>query len=207
MSPKQSNQPASMPAQASTNPKLVTYVPLARALHWIMAALVLIQVAGGLVMTVDRPENSFWAKLFDRMSVYDNHKLLGLILLLLIVVRLARRLISGAPEADQQLATWQREASHMVHAWLYFLLIAVPLLGWIGISLYPALVVYGWLPLTALLPPDQKASAAVFIFHKYGAFLLLALIGVHIGAAIFHHFILRDGTLRRMLPGLRPPGS
>ena len=76
--------------------------------------------------------------------------------------------------------------------------------GWIGISLYPALDIFGLFKLPGLVAPNQPVSSTVFMFHKFGAFALVGLVAVHVAAAVFHHFIHKDGVLRRMLPGLNP---
>lgn len=190
--------------RAGADPAPATYGLSARALHWLMAILIILQIIGGLIMTYDGPKPNIWATISSAIPIYDSHKVLGLVLLALVGVRLVNRVLLGVPGDDPQLATWQREVSHLVHGWMYLLLVLVPLLGWIGISMYPALVVYnGGLHLPAIMAPDRAASAPVFVAHALAGYALGALICLHIAAALFHHFIRRDGTLRRMLPGLR----
>ncbi|MCB1510107.1 MAG: cytochrome b [Hyphomicrobiaceae bacterium] len=178
------------------------YSPFARAMHWLMAALVIFQIAAGLIMTADVPESSVLGRISAALSLYDLHKLLGMLLLLLIFVRIGYRVIAGAPDDEPTLEPWQKEASHFTHAWIYLLLIVLPLVGWIGISLYPAVVALG-IKIPAILPPDRKASVIAFAIHTYAAFVLIALIAMHVGAALYHHVIRKDGVLVRMLPGLR----
>lgn len=180
------------------------YSPFARTMHWLMAALVILQIAAGLIMVSNAPPGSMLAQITSSLRLYDVHKLLGMLLLVLIFVRIGYRVLMGAPDDEPTLEPWQKEASHFTHAWIYLLLIVVPLVGWIGISLYPALVALG-IPIPAILPPDRKASAIAFAIHAYAAFLLIGLIAMHIGAALYHHVIRKDGTLVRMLPGLRRP--
>jgi len=176
------------------------YNALARAFHWLMAVLVVVQVAFGIIMTVGAPEPNLWATLTDTFGLYDLHKLLGVVLLALVVLRLANRILRGVPPEDPALEPWQRSAATLVHAWIYLLLIVVPVLGWIGVSLYPALNLFGSIPLPALMAPDRAASEPVLIAHAFAAFALVGLVVAHVGAALFHHFVRRDGTLRRMLP-------
>lgn len=178
------------------------YNGTARALHWLMAVLILVQLVIGVVMTYDAPEPSLVASLTSALALYDVHKLLGLALLALVLVRLANRIGRGTPPDEPTLTAWQRESSTLVHAWLYLLLIVVPVLGWIGVSLYPALTVFG-ITLPALTAPDQPRSAAVFAAHAIAAFALAALAALHLGAGLFHHLVRGDGVLRRMWPGLR----
>lgn len=179
------------------------YRPLARVLHWVMAVLIIAQLLAGIIMTRPFPEGSVAAGIVNSLGLYDGHKLLGVVLLALVLLRLIYRVFTGAPEDEPTLTHWQRESSHLVHAWVYFLLIAIPVTGWLGVSLYPALVAFG-IKLPALVAPDQKASAIAFAAHAYLAFTLIALLFVHIGAALYHHFVRGDGVLRRMLPGLKP---
>ena len=171
-------------------------------LHWLMAGLVLFQIAAGLIMTYDGPGKEIFKSLTDLFGLYSLHKVLGVVLLALVLIRIAYRVGRGAPPDEPTLEIWQKEVSHFTHAWIYFLLILTPLLGWIGISLYPAVRVFGAFDLPSLMAPDKAASEAVFVAHQYAAFALIALIGAHIGAALFHHFVRRDDVLRRMLPGL-----
>lgn len=180
-----------------------SYGPLARALHWAMAGLVLLQCGFGVVMVYEGPEGNIWQTLAGALRLYDAHKTLGLALLALVAIRLANRLWRGAPPEEPILAPWQRETAALVHAWIYLLLFLVPVLGWIGVSLYPALTVFGAVTLPALAGPDRASSGPVLVAHAIAAFALLALVGMHVGAALHHHFIRRDGVLGRMLPGLK----
>ncbi|MDX2202120.1 MAG: cytochrome b/b6 domain-containing protein, partial [Hyphomicrobiaceae bacterium] len=130
------------------------------------------------------------------------HKLLGLIILLLVVVRLAYRLINGAPADEPSLNAFEKLASHLVHWTLYGLLLLVPILGWLGISYYDARDVFGF-TIPALTAKDQEFSEVVFIWHKLGAIALLLLAGLHVAAALMHYLVKKDGVLARMLPAAR----
>lgn len=192
---------------AAADQRASVYSPIARALHWIMVVLIAVQATMGIIMVYEAPQPNLWAKFSDALAFYSAHKLLGFVLLLLVILRLGVRLCRGAPPAEPSLTTWQRELSELVHAWLYFLLLLVPLLGWIGTSLYPALTVFDWFALPALTAPDRPLSVPVFAAHKIAAFTLIALIGMHVSAALYHHFIRRDGVLGRMLPRVSRRGS
>lgn len=177
-----------------------TYSTTARAFHWWTVAMVAVMIPLGLYM-VQRGV----ATKFDALTgqLYDVHKTLGFLLLLLIVARLAYRLVHGAPPDEPTLEWWQRAASHLTHWGLYGMLLLVPLLGWYGVSLYGARSLFGIVSLPPLAAQNQDAATTVFLLHFFAAMAMLAMIGAHVGAAIFHHFIRRDGVLRRMLPGLR----
>jgi cytochrome b561 len=177
-----------------------TYAKGARHFHWITAAFVFAMVPVGLYM-VDRGK----ATNFDALTntLYSWHKLGGFILLWIIVARLAYRFKKGAPPDEPTLEPWQKAAAHLTHWGLYGLLLAVPMLGWLGISLYPALGIPGGLSLPGLVTPNDKMAGTVFLLHKLGAILLALMVMAHIGAALFHHVIRKDNVLRRMLPGLK----
>ena len=186
-------------------PEQAGYRPAARFLHWLMVVLIFYQLLAGVLMTYEGPEGNVWERIASALRMYDGHKVLGLVLLALVLVRIVYRLTQGAPDDEPTLEVWQRETSHMVHGWIYFLLVAVPLLGWIGISLYPAVRVFEAFNLPSLVStPDKATSEVIMKVHAYAAFALAGLIAMHIGGALFHHFIRRDGVLRRMLPGLPP---
>lgn len=194
-SPLRTTAPAPAPAVAPT------YSPVARTLHWLTVAFVAGMVSVGLIMT-SRAERNIWDGLTN--ALYSSHKLAGVTLLALVLVRLVYRFTHGAPPDEPTIEPWQKFASHVTHWTLYALLVAVPVLGWTGISLYPALDIFGLFKLPGLVAPNQPASSTVFMMHKFGAFALVALVGLHIAAALFHHIVRKDGVLRRMLPGLKP---
>lgn len=177
------------------------YSPAARALHWITVAAVFVMIPLGLTMTYRGNTLDIWDGVTD--ALYSTHKLLGFLVLWLSAGRLIYRLVHGAPPDEPTLEWWQKAASHLLHWVLYGLLLIVPLLGWIGISLFPALTVFNLFDLPALAAPNEEAAKKVLFVHGSLAILLALLACGHIGAALFHYFIRKDGVLRRMLPGLK----
>ena len=175
------------------------YSPTARTFHWLTVILVAGMVPVGLIMT-SRAERNVWDGLTN--TLYSGHKLTGLLVLLIVLARLTYRFLHGAPPDEPTLEPFHRIASHATHWTIYGLLLTVPLLGWIGVSLYPALDIFGWLKLPALVAPDQPAASTAFLLHKLGAFALVGLATLHIAAALYHYFVRRDGVLQRMLPGI-----
>jgi cytochrome b561 len=152
----------------------------------------------GIAMTYRGNSMNVWDGLTN--ALYSTHKLLGFLLLWLMAGRLAYRLLRGAPPDEPGLLWWQKAASHAVHWLLYGLLLIVPLLGWIGVSLYPSLGIFGLFDLPALAAPNEETAKRVLALHGWLAWLIGALALVHIAAALHHHLILKDGVLRRMLP-------
>jgi cytochrome b561 len=177
------------------------YARGARRFHWITAAFVFILVPVGLYMTY-RGETTNFDALTN--TLYSNHKLGGFILLWIVVARLAYRFTRGAPPDEPTLEPWQKAVSHLTHWSMYGLLLIVPLLGWYATSLYGALGTPLGFSLPAIAAKNAAASETVYMFHKFGAILLVLLVLAHIGAALFHHVIRKDNVLRRMLPGLKP---
>jgi cytochrome b561 len=174
----------------------VTYSPAARRFHWWTVALVATQVPLGLYMAYRGNTLNVWDDLTN--GLYSTHKLLGLTIFILVAARLIYRLTHGAPPDEPTLTWWQKAASHINHWGLYLLLLVVPIGGYIGISLYPALDIFGLVSLPGLVAPNQDAAARIFYLHWLGAVAIVLLVGVHVAAALFHYLIRRDGVMRRM---------
>ena len=177
------------------------YSAAARYFHWLTAAAVFVMVPLGFAMTYRGGTMDIWDGVTD--ALYSTHKLIGFLLLWLVAGRLAYRLLHGAPPDEPGLSRLHRVASHLVYWLLYGLLLIVPLLGWIGVSLYPSLTWFMNFALPALAAPDQELAKAVLGVHGTLAIVTAVLVCGHIAAALYHHFIRKDGVLRRMLPGLK----
>ena len=175
------------------------YSPAARTLHWLTVALVAVMIPVGLTMVYRGTTLDIWDETTN--NLYSIHKLLGFTLLWIIVVRVIYRLWHGAPPPEPTLEPWQRFGSTIVHFLLYVLILVMPILGWLGVSYFPALDVFGLFSLPALVPPDEIAAARVLSIHATLAFVLLALVAGHAGMALYHHFVRKDNVLRRMLTG------
>jgi cytochrome b561 len=177
------------------------YSATARFFHWIIALLVAVMAVTGLAMVYRGKDLNIWDSLTN--NLYSTHKALGLVVLALVVLRLLYRLIAGRPSDEATITPFQRVASHTVHWSLYVLLIAIPIGGWLGVSLFPALDVFGLFQIPALTSPDKALSEQVLWVHGLAAYILLGLVAIHIAAALYHHIIRGDGVLVRMLPSLR----
>jgi cytochrome b561 len=191
-------------ANAASGTRETTYSTGARHFHWWTVLLIAVQVPLGVYMVYRGAATNF-----DSVTgkLYDAHKVMGIVILALVVARLLYRLLHGAPADEPTLETWQKVASHVTHWSLYALLILVPLVGWLGISLYGARDVFGIATIPPLAAQNTEAADTVLMAHKALALLTVALIAMHIGAAVvLHYFIRRDGVLARMLPGLERRG-
>lgn len=175
------------------------YSGAARSFHWITVIAVFVMVPVGLTMSYRGNTLDLWDDLTN--NLYSSHKLIGFLLLWWIVLRLSYRLIHGAPADEPTLEWWQKAGSHLVHWLLYALLLIVPVLGWVGVSLYPALDIFGLFNLPALAAPNEDMAKRVLNIHGWLAISMALLISVHIAAVIYHALIRRDGVFRRMWPG------
>jgi cytochrome b561 len=174
------------------------YSTPAIALHWIVAALILANLALGLY-TVDLPLSP--AKLRN----FSYHKWIGVTVFMLAAARLLWRLAHRPPELPGAMPAWERHAAHFTHALLYFLFFAAPLTGWLFSSAAGFQTVYlGLLPIPDLLSRDKALAEALKLAHKSINYTMAAVIVLHAAAALKHHFIDRDDVLRRMLPSRTP---
>jgi cytochrome b561 len=176
------------------------YSPAARHFHWWTAALLAVQVPVGVMMAYRGNTLNIWDGLTN--NLYSTHKLTGLVILAVVVARLGYRLSHGSPADEPTLEPWQKVVSHMTHWAIYALLVILALLGWLGVSYFPALDAFGLKIPALFVSPDEAKSTTVLLAHRAAAFLLVALIGMHVAAALFHYVIRKDGVLNRMLPGL-----
>lgn len=180
----------------------LTYSPVARMLHWSVAGLVLVTAPIGFIMK-DRGDRDVWDATTN--TLYSTHKLIGLVVLALMVARLAYRLSHGAPPPEPTLTPVEKGVSEGVHWAIYAMLFVVPIGGYLGISYYPALDIFG-VKLPGLVMPNEDTAKVVLKLHGVGAIALLGLVAVHIGAALMHAVVKKDGVLARMIPGMRREG-
>jgi len=169
------------------------YTLTARILHWITAALVLIMVPIGVAMA-----NADFGGAQD--TLYHLHRSIGVLLLPIVVIRLIYRLRNPAPPLPADIPWIQQLAAHMTHWGLYTLLIVQPVVGWIATSAYRAPIKVFWLfELPPIWPVDQPYSEKMFGVHRLIGIVLALLICMHIGAALYHHFVRKDDVLMRMV--------
>jgi cytochrome b561 len=198
--PKMTQASPQASPQASLNAPVEIYSPTARRLHWTTVALLLLQFPVGLYMVYRGNVQNIWDTLTN--VLYSGHKLAGLTILIIVLWRLVYRLTQGAPADEPTIEPWQRVVSRLNHWGLYGLLIAAPIAGYIGISLFPALDIFGLFSLPGVVAPDKEAAKTAFGVHGTLVMLLALLIAMHVGAALFHYLIRKDNVLGRMIPRL-----
>ena len=178
---------------ATMRPLRDSYTSTAIALHWITAALVLFMVPAGFVMG-RIPEGEMQNLLFNL------HRSVGVVIFPLVLLRLIYRWRNPPPPLPDDLMALQKLAAHLTHYGLYGLLLLNPLLGWWATSAYGAAVNVFWLfELPPIVAQNKPLSEILLTLHGWVGFGLALLIGMHIAAALFHHFIRRDRLLLRML--------
>jgi cytochrome b561 len=132
------------------------------------------------------------------------HKSIGTTVLLLAALRLIWRWIHPAPALPETMPRWKRIAAHADQVLLYAVLFIMPLSGLIDAGAFSEPVHYFFLfDLPALTSHDEPLGHAAFAVHKITALILYGLLLAHAGAALHHHYVLKDGILGRMLPSHR----
>ena len=170
------------------------YGLVAIALHWLVAITVIGMFILGLWMT----SLTLYHPWYHRAPYL--HKSIGLLLFMVMVVRLVWRLGNPRPEPLPTHARWERMAAHLMHGVLYLLLFTVMIFGYlISTADGRAIESFGLfsIPATITSIPDQEDVAGEI--HEVLAITLIVLVVLHAAAALKHHFIDRDNTLRRML--------
>ena len=180
------------------------YTIVAITLHWLIALAILVMVAVGLTMV-----NVKLAPMVQ-FKLYQLHKSVGITVLVLAVLRLLWRLTHRPPPLPADMPRLERQAAGGTHILLYCLMLGMPLIGWALVSASPLNIptfLYGvipWphLPILSTLHDKAPVEAVLKHVHAYGAFVLIALVLLHVAAALRHHVLIRDDVLRRMIPGL-----
>lgn len=173
---------------------VATFRPFARALHWLMSILILTMLFVGAGMVTSVEAKHAW--------LLAIHRPLGITIFVLALIRLGYRLTHPAPPLPADMPEWQKLAAHASHWLLYALMIAMPLIGWGMLSAghYPVVMGGGF-----ILPPILPTDAALFAWlreaHRYVAWLFFLTFLAHMGAALMHGLIRRDGVLRSMTGG------
>ncbi len=169
--------------------------------HWLTLLLVLGLVVVGLLMQ-ELPNTP------AKIQVYALHKSVGLTVLGLTVLRLLWRLVAGAPAPVPGTPRWQSAIAQGTHGALYAILLAMPLSGWLynSASGFP-LQWFGVFKLPALSGRDPGLKAFAGEAHEWLFIAMAVIVALHAAAALKHHYLDRDRTLSRMLPGLPAPGA
>ncbi|MGN6519770.1 MAG: cytochrome b [Dokdonella sp.] len=176
----------------ATNARTDRYSPLSIAMHWLMLVL-LIAVYACIELRGLYPKGS---DARDAMKAW--HFMLGLAVFALVFVRMAIRFATRSPSPPA--IAWQRHLATVMHGLLYAFLVLMPLLGWLALSADGKPIPFFGLHLPPLVAPDKAFAHSVEEVHETIGTIGYWLVGVHAVAALYHHYLLRDNTLLRMLP-------
>jgi cytochrome b561 len=170
------------------------YTAPAKVLHWLMAILI-----GGLLglgfYMADLPLSP------EKIQLFSWHKWAGVTVFMLVWVRLFWRLVYRPPAYPDSMTALRKAVAHAGHFALYALMIAIPISGWLMSSAKGVQTVwFGVLPLPDLLSRDKALGHQLEELHSALAVGLMALVAIHVAAAVYHYRVLKDDILQRMLP-------
>ena len=170
------------------------YGRASRWLHWLTLLLLCLDFA--TAWSVDLlPRAQEWL-------MVDPHRTIGMALWFMVLLRLGWRWIAGVPAPEPAMPRWQAWSAKLTHVALYVLLLAVPVLGYLYADARALPDLFGAVPLPSVVGASRQLARTLRELHALGANLLLWLIGLHAAAALYHHYWVGDGVLRRMIPQL-----
>lgn len=168
------------------------YTLVAKLFHWTIGVLILCMIGVGLYME-SLPMGP------DKIKLIGLHKSTGILILFLVALRLIWRLVHAVPALPADLPRVYHLVARAAHYALYALMFAMPISGWLMSSAAGFSVsVFGLFTLPDLLSPDKDLRKLFVQTHEYLAYTLMALLVLHVAAALWHHFARHDNVLRRM---------
>ena len=170
------------------------YTNVAVLFHWLIALMIIASFTMGLVMTEMAPSPT-------KLKYFSYHKWAGVTILGLAALRLLWRLGHKPPAYPASMPAWQTTSANALHGALYVLMFAVPLSGYFYTLAagYPV-VWFGLIELPVLIAKNDALKPVLKEVHFWLNMLLAGCVGIHVAAALKHHFIDRDGVLKRMMP-------
>ncbi len=163
-------------------------------LHWTSAALIIAMLAIGIYMTGMEDGDDKW-------RLYDLHKSIGCLFVMLLLARIAWKRFNITPPLPDNLKAYEQILAHITHILLYVMMIIIPITGYIDSSAGGYhLSFFGLFDVPMLIEKNKTLADITVLIHAYTAYALIIVIFLHIGAALKHHFILKDDILLRMLP-------
>jgi cytochrome b561 len=171
-----------------------TYGALAKFLHWTIVILIIAQYV--IIEAAEELPDGL-----EKLTMITRHKSIGILVLALALVRIGWKLVNKGQPAPVPMPRSQRIAAAAGHGLLYLLILAQPISGWMMSSAanYPV-TFFGWFELPALVGASEGMHEFYEEVHEFLFTALLVVTVVHVLAALYHHFVQKDDTLRRMLP-------
>ena len=167
---------------------------IAKSFHWVIALLILGQLALGTIAEGYRLSPL-------KLDLFVWHKSIGVTVLLLVILRALWRLNNPPPRSPDGIPAWETTAARIGHALLYLLMFAVPLTGWwVSDATRIPFKAFWLVPMPDLIAANRDMSDLAADVHGALTKLLLLVVVIHIAAALRHHFFLHNRILSRMLP-------
>ena len=168
------------------------YHPVAKTLHWLMSILIIGLLALGLYMH-ELPLSP------QKLELYSWHKWFGVTVFMLVWLRLAWQIVHPAPPPSAALSPVLKNTARAAHSVLYVLMALIPVSGWMMSSAKGFQTVwFGVLPIPDLLSRDKELGDLLQEVHEGLNVALMLTLSGHVAAALWHHFVLKDDTLKRM---------
>ena len=168
---------------------------VAKSFHWTISFLIIAMLVFGYFL-----EDFTGA---SQEIAYNTHKSIGIIILALVVLRLGWRWLNIQPGYSATLPHAYKMFVRLAHYAIYFVILAMPISGWVmstAAGKIPHFLGWFYFPMPGIAPNEHLAGQA-FQVHNTLAIILIVLVSLHVLAALFHQFVLKDNVLKRMLPG------
>ena len=167
------------------------YSFISRLIHWATALIILaLLVVGTYMKGMEYSE--------QKLQIYNMHKSFGLLVLFLVFIRIIWHVITKKPKSLETHAKWERVLSHAVHGFLYLLLFALPLSGWVMSSAGDFNIKFFGLNMPDIVAKDEDLFELAQEMHELFAYVIMGFLALHVAGALKHHFIDRDATIARM---------
>jgi cytochrome b561 len=174
-------------------PTLVRYGSTAVAFHWVVAALIVFLGTLGLLFDdIPKESRAFWINV---------HGCVGLVYFALVIARLLWRRSHKPPDPPPDIGEFDRRFSLAAHHLLYVLMVPIPIFGIVAFVWHGRAFDYGIARLDFGVASNRGVFRPAQEVHQLLAYCLFGLAALHAAAALYHHFVRRDGVLLRMLPG------
>ena len=168
------------------------YGSISKFFHWIIFLLVFVMIFLGYFMG-DVTDKAL------RGAVSNIHKIIGISILLLMILRGVWALLNPKPVVPN-VSGWERALERVWHFYLYLLLLAMPIVGWVGsVAKGKDPHLFGKL-LSLPVPQNKLLGDFLFDIHGLLAIFIIAFVSIHVLAALYHHYVKKDNVLIRMLP-------
>ncbi len=171
-----------------------SYAPVTISIHW-LTVVVMIGIYASIELHEMIPRSNPL-----RGAMEDWHIYLGFTLFVLAAFRLAINLRMQAPPITPSPPNWQMLATKVMKIYLYALMLVTPILGWVYLSANEESISWFFVPLPSIAPASESLAEFSEEAHELFGLSGYLFIGVHAAAALYHHYLVRDDTLRRMLP-------